>query len=98
MYGSYLLNVDFNDLPIEYKQRLFTKQPIDRLTNDIVEKLKVSSIRRSFHNIIYESNPQNSDFYYLPFDGDERSITRRRIYRIRDDILFMLNNSSSVDV
>ena len=41
-YDSYLQNIDFDDLPIEYEQRLFTRQQIDCLTNNIVEVLKVS--------------------------------------------------------
>ena len=44
MYGSYPQNVDFDDLPIGYEQRLFTKQPIDCLTDNIVKGLNVSSI------------------------------------------------------
>ena len=31
---------------IEYEQSLFIKLPIDRLTNNIVERLKVSSIKQ----------------------------------------------------
>ena len=49
---------------------LFTKQPIDSLTNNIVERLKVILIKLSFDNIIYENNPRNDDFDDLPFDGD----------------------------
>ena len=47
---------------------------------------------------MYESNPQNHDFYYLPFDGDEMLIARRWIYRIYDYIIGSLNNGSSIDV
>ena len=36
---------------------------------------------------MYEGNPQSSDFGDLPFDGDERLITRQRIYCINDDIV-----------
>ena len=43
--------------------------------NNIVERLKVSSIKRSLDNIIYVSKPQNNDFDDLPFDGDERLIS-----------------------
>ena len=57
-YGSYPQNADFNDLPIEYKQRLFTKRPIDRLTDNILEGLKVSSTEGLLDNRIYESNPK----------------------------------------
>ena len=45
-----------------------------------------------------ESNPQNADFDDLPFCGDQRLITRRRTYRIHDDILESLNNGSVIDV
>ena len=54
---------------------MFTKQPIDRLTDNIVEGLKVGLIGQSFDDITYESHPQNDDFDDLPFDGDERFIT-----------------------
>ena len=47
---------------------------------------------------MYVSNPQNSGFYDLPFDGDERLITRRQIYRINDNIKERLNNGLIVDV
>ena len=47
---------------------------------------------------MYKSNPSNSDIYYLPFDGDERLVTRWQIYRIKDDIIEGLNNGSIVDV
>ena len=33
---SYPQNSDIGDLPIEYEQILFTKRPIDSLTNNIV--------------------------------------------------------------
>ena len=73
-----------------------TKKTIDCLTDNIVERLKVSLIERSFHNQIYESNTRNSDFYYSTFDGDERLITRRQIYHINDIIVFRLSNGFSV--
>ena len=47
---------------------------------------------------MYESNPINADFDDLPFDCDERLITRRRIYCMNDDIVERLNNGSIVDV
>ena len=72
--------------------------PIDRLTNNTVERLKVCLIEQLFYDMIYESNPQNSGFNYLPFDSDERLITGRQIYCINHDILFSLNNGSIVDV
>ena len=96
-YGSFPLNDDSDDLPIEYEQRLFTKQPIDSLTDNILERLKVSLIKRSFDNRIYESNPQNTNFNYLTFDGNKRLIIRRQIYHINDDIIFGMNNGFSVD-
>ena len=40
-----------------------------------------------FENWIYVSNTLNSDFYDLPFDGDEKLITRQQIYCENDDIL-----------
>ena len=68
---------------------MFTKLPIYRLTNNIVERPKVSSIERSLDNRIYERNPRNADFDAdLPFDGDESLIDIRRIYCINDNILF----------
>ena len=54
--------------------------------------LSVSSIERSLDNRIYESNPQNANFYDLTFDGDERLIVRRQINCKNDDIIFKLNN------
>ena len=47
-YGIYYQNADFDDLPIEYGLRLFTKQPIDCLTDNIVERLNVSFIEHFF--------------------------------------------------
>ena len=34
----------------------------------------------------------------LPIYGDQRLISRRRIYRINTDIVEMLNNGSMVDI
>ena len=42
--------------------------------------------------MIYDSNPQNTDFNYLPFDSGERLINRQRLYFINDDIVEILNN------
>ena len=64
---SYLLNI----------KMLFTKRPIYCLTNNIVERLKVSLIKQSLDNRIYESNPQNDYFGGLPCDRDERLINRQ---------------------
>ena len=77
---------------------LFTKRPIDFLTNNIVERLRVSSIKILFDKWMYESSHQNSKFDDLAFDGDERLITRWRIYRINDDIIERLNNGLIDDV
>ena len=77
---------------------MFTKLPIYRLTNNIVEMLKVSSTKQSFNEWIYISNHLNSDLDDLPFDVDQKLITRKLIYLINDDILESLNNGSIVDV
>ena len=55
-YVIYDQNYGFDDLPVEYERSLFTKLPIYRLTDNSVERLKVSSIKRLLYNIIYESN------------------------------------------
>ena len=47
---------------------------------------------------MYKSNPQNSNFNDLPFDGDERLITKRQIYHINDNIAETLNNGLIVDI
>ena len=47
---------------------------------------------------MYKSNPQNSDFDDLPFDGDERLSTIFQINIINDDIIERLNNGLLVDV
>ena len=44
------------------------------------------------------SNPVNDNFYDLPFDGDQRFISKQRIYSINDNILERLNNASIVNV
>ena len=97
-YESYPENAYFDDLPIEYEQRLFTKQPIDCLIKNNVERLKFGMIGRYLHNIIYKSNPQDTDFDDLPFDGVERFTARRQIYCINDDIIFRLNNGLSISI
>ena len=91
-------NADFDDLPIEYEKKLFAKRQIDCLTGNILERLKVSLIKRSFDNRIYKTNPRNDDFDYLTFDGDERLITIQQIYCINYDIVFRLNSGLSVYV
>ena len=97
-YGSYPQNADFDDLPIEYKQRVFTKWPLYCLTDNIIETLKVSSIEWLLDNRLYKSNPRNYDLYDLTFDGDKRLISGRQLYRINDDIAFRLNNGLRVYV
>ena len=47
---------------------------------------------------MYESNPQNTDFSDLPFDGNQRLIYGQRLYHINDDIVFSLKNVSIVDI
>ena len=61
MYVSNPGNANFYDLSIEYEQKNFTEQPIYCLTNNIIERLKVSLNKRLFDNRIYESNPWNAD-------------------------------------
>ena len=46
----------FDHLPIEYEHFLFTKIPINCLTDNRVERLKVSPIERSLDNRIYKIN------------------------------------------
>ena len=97
-YGSYPRNANFDDLPIAYEFFLFTEQPIDCLTDNTVERLKVGLIGQSLDDITYKINPQNDDFDDLPFDGNERFITIWRLYRMDDNIIFRLKNGSSFDV
>ena len=47
---------------------------------------------------MYEINPQNDDFDDLTFDVDQSLITRKRIYRINDDIVNRLNNCLIFDI
>ena len=74
---------------------MFTKLTIDSLTDNTVEKLKVSSIGKSLDNITYESNPQKANFVDLPFDGDQRLLPGWKIYLVHDD---RLKNVSIVDM
>ena len=67
-YGSYPQNSDFDDLPIEYQQRLLTQQKIDGLIDNKLENLNISLIERLFENIKYGSYPQNSDSEDLPIE------------------------------
>ena len=64
---AYQFNINKGYLP---------KQPIYHLTNNSVERLKVSSIKRSLDNRRYESNPRNSDFDDSPFDDDKILLAR----------------------
>ena len=57
-------------------KKFCSKLPIDILTDDIVKNLKVSLIERQFDNYMYVSNSPNANFDDLPFDGDQRLITR----------------------
>ena len=83
------MNADFENLHIYYKQSFFIEWPIDHLTDNKVESLKVISIKQFLDNIIYESNPQNEDFDDLSFDVDERLIARQRLYCINDNIIIL---------
>ena len=49
-----------------------------------------------FDNILYKSNPLNTNFDDLPFDGDERLISRWWIYHTHNDIVESLNNGSRI--
>ena len=86
------------NLPFEYEHRLFTKQQIDRLTDNTVERLKVGSIERSFDKIMCVVNPKNYYLNHLPFDWDQRLITIQLVYITNDNIIERLNNSSIVDI
>ena len=50
---------------------MFTKRPIDLLTDNNAERLKVNSIEQLLYNRIFEMNHQNANFDDLPFDGDD---------------------------
>ena len=71
----------------EYDPSFFEKRPIDRLNDNIIEGLKVSLIERFFDEIKFVGNPLNAHFVYLDFDCDQRFITRRRIYRLNENII-----------
>ena len=77
---------------------MLTKQPKYHLKDNIVEMLKVGLIEWLSDKWIYVSNPQNADFGDLNFDGNERLISRRKLYCINDDIVERLNNGSIVYV
>ena len=73
---------------------MITRQPIDHLSDNIIERLNVSLTKRLFDKLKCVSNPRNYNFDDLTFDCAQRLITRLRIYRINDNILEMLNNGS----
>ena len=78
-YDSYAKNADFGNFPVEYKQECFSKLPIDCLTDNKVERLKVSLIKQSLDNRRYKSNPWDNNSDDLPFDGDESLISGRQL-------------------
>ena len=84
-YDSYYQNADFYDLPNEYELSLFKNLPMDCLADNIVETLNVSSIKISFDNIMYESNPQYDELSDLPSDGDQKLISGRKIFQVTFD-------------
>ena len=51
------------------------KWPIYCLTDNIVEGLMFSLIEQLFDNRMSVINLLNDDFYYLPFNGDQRLIS-----------------------
>ena len=53
-------------------------------------------MEQSLDNRIYQSNHQNDDFGSLPFDGDERLISRLQLYHINYIIVFSYLNGLSV--
>ena len=75
---------------------MFSKKvSTDSLADNSVEKLKVISIELLLDNGTYNINNINDNFDDLPFDGNERFISRQQLYRINDDIVFRLINDSS---
>ena len=77
---------------------MFTKLPIDCLTNDMVDILKVSLIKKILDKWMYVINPWYYDLSDVPFDDDERLIAKRQIYRINNNSVERLNNGSIVDI
>ena len=61
---------------------------MDSLTDNKVERLKVSLTKQLLDNRRYEINHQVADFDDLNFDGDGRLISRGRLYLINDIFLF----------
>ena len=71
IYITYILN----------KNKTFlTAWPIDCLFDNIVERLRVSSIEQLFNNWMYEINPWNAEFDDLLFYGDQRLIPGQWIH------------------
>ena len=60
--------------------------------------LKVCSIERLFDNWMYVINPQNDDFNYFLFDGDQMLTNRQQMYCINCYIIKRLNNGLIVEV
>ena len=75
------------NLPIVYKQSMFTERPINHLIDNKVEMLKDSLIEQLLDNRRYKINPRNIDFDYLPFNG-EGLTDRQLLYCINDNIVF----------
>ena len=83
----------------QYKPKFFTKRPIYLCwTNNIVEILNVSLIKKLLDKRRYKSSLSNTIFYEFTFDGDKKLITRQRLYCINDNIVLRLINGSSVYV
>ena len=55
---------------------MLTKWPIDSVTDNSAERMKVSLTEQSLNNRIYDRNPRNDNLNDLPFDGDESLINR----------------------
>ena len=77
---------------------MFTKWPIDSVTDNSAERLKVSLTKQLLDNRIYDSNPRNDNLNDLPFDGDESLINIWWLYRKNNNIIFRLINGLSVYV
>ena len=71
---------------------------MDSLTDNKVERLKVSLTKQLLDNRRYEINHQVADFDDLNFDGDGRLISRGRLYLINDIFLFSWINGLSAYV
>ena len=76
----------------------FAERPIEILTENILESLKVSFIGKMLDNRRYEKYPRNDDFNDLTFDGGGRLITKKKLCHIYDDTVFSYINGLRVDV